>query len=259
MKLKKRRIQEGSWLISQPLAHRGFHNTKSPENSISSFENAKTMGYGIELDVHLTKDEHLIVFHDNNTKRMTGANINTYDLTLSKLEKLRLLNTDEKIPLFKEVLQVVDSKVPILIEMKNTSEVGKIEEKLLEELKDYKGEYAVQAFNPFRIIWLKNNAPHIIRGQLSGIYENKNSSKISKCIRRNLLFNIISKPDFVNYEIEGLNKFVIKFLRYRGFPVISWTAKNYSDYCKALKLCDNVVFENFTVWDKNHKEKNIIN
>lgn len=243
--MKKSRIKEDSWLLCKPIAHRGFHDKKSPENSLRAFENAKRMGYAIELDLHLTEDRNLIVFHDKNVKRMTGENIKTIDLTSEKLEELRLLDTDEKIPSFKEVIEIVAGKVPILIEIKNTSPVGEVEEKLLEELEDYKGEYILQAFNPQRIKWLKNNAPHVIRGQLSGRLKGSKMNKINRFMHMNLIFNFLTKPDFVNYEIKGLNSFVIKMLRRRGHPILSWTARSYDEYSKALNLSDNAVFENF--------------
>lgn len=237
------KLDENSWLFKKPIAHRGFHNPNAPENSLKAYMNAIKMDYAIELDIHMINDGNLIVFHDDNVERMTGVNMDVTDLTMDDINELRLFNTSEKIPLFRELLELVDGQVPLLIEIKDTSKVGVIEESLLSHLEGYSGEYVVQAFNPLRIKWLKNNAPHIIRGQLSGLYTDSDIGFFEKFVLGNLGFNIITKPDFINYEIEGLEKPIVKFLKFMGYPVISWTATDSETYCKALRLSGNVVFE----------------
>ena len=237
------RLDENSWLFKKPIAHRGFHNPNAPENSLKAYMNAIKMDYAIELDIHMISDGNLIVFHDDNVERVTGVNMDVAELTIDDINELRLFNTSERIPLFKELLELVDGQVPLVIEIKDTSEVGVIEESLLSHLEGYNGDYVVQAFNPLRVKWLKNNAPHIIRGQLSGLYTDSDIGFFEKFVLGNLTFNFITKPDFINYEIAGLEKPIVKLLKFMGYPVISWTATDSETYCKALRLSENVVFE----------------
>lgn len=239
------RLEENSWLFTKPIAHRGFHNDNEPENSMRAFINSIKMDYAIEFDIHMIKDGNLIVFHDSNVARMTGVNKNVTDLTIDDVNKLRLFNTGEKIPLFKEFLELVDGQVPLLIEIKDTSKIGEVERRLIAYLNEYPGEYVVQAFNPLRVKWLKDHAPHIIRGQLSGLYSHSKRGTFEKILLGNLAFNFMTKPDFINYQIEGLERNIIKFLNFMEYPVISWTARNQEIYCKALELSKNVVFEKF--------------
>ena len=137
--------------LRKPLiAHRGFFDNKKgiPENSMLAFQRAIDNDYTIELDVHILKDGKVIVFHDDNLKRMTGEDKLIKDCDYEEIEKLRLLGTNQKIPLFEEVLSLVDGKVALLIELKYDVKVGRLEKELIKILKNYKGKYAVQSFSP---------------------------------------------------------------------------------------------------------------
>ena len=112
-------------LIKKPFAHRGYFNKEDgiPENSIPAFERAVKSGFGIELDVHILKDGAIVVFHDDSLNRMTGVNKNLKDLTYDEIKDLKLNGTSFGIPLFIDVLKIVDGKVPILIELKYDNKV----------------------------------------------------------------------------------------------------------------------------------------
>ena len=97
-------------------------------------------------------------------------------LKKSDLDILRLSDTKEKIPTFEDVLKFVDGRVPLLIEIKNQDKVGELEKKLLELLKKYKGEYAVESFNPFVLEYFYKYAPDIPRGQLAGYFKGEKLS-----------------------------------------------------------------------------------
>lgn len=102
MKLLKKDM---TWLLNGYFAHRGLFNKEFPENSMEAFDNAIKYGYGIELDVQFSKDEKLVVFHDDNLKRVTGDNRNVCDVEYSELKTLKLSNTEKTIPLFEDVLK----------------------------------------------------------------------------------------------------------------------------------------------------------
>ena len=150
-------------------AHRGLHDKKRgiPENSFPAFRAAIEAGDGIELDVHLTKDGQLVVFHDDTFERICGRRGRVEDTSYEEMQKYRLAETKERIPLLSEVLQLVDGKVPLLIEVKLPNTDTKICRKLDEELRKYHGEYMIQSFNSLVLRWMKKYRNEIPRGQLS--------------------------------------------------------------------------------------------
>ncbi|NBG87129.1 glycerophosphodiester phosphodiesterase family protein [Isachenkonia alkalipeptolytica] len=238
--------EELSWLKDTYITHRGYHSPeKAPENSMAAFTRAVEEGFGIELDIHLTKDQQVVVFHDDDLERMTGYTKKITDCTWGEIRSLTLLNTQEKIPLLKEVLYLIDGRVPLLIEIKNRGKVGKLEEKTDELLRGYKGEFAIQSFNPYSVGWFKEHSPEIIRGQLSGVFKEENLPMYKKFLLKNLLMNHVSKPHFINYDIDYLSKIPVRIHRKKGSILLGYTAKDPQAYQQALEKTINVVFEGF--------------
>ena len=238
--------KEVSWIIETPIAHRGLDNGSIPENSMASFRNAIEKGYTIELDVQFTKDKELIVFHDDDLSRLTNDNRKVKNVNYQELKNLKLENTDEKIPTLKEVVEMVDNQVPLIIEIKDGEDIIGLSEKTYNIMKNYKGRYAIQSFNPFILEWFKNNASEVIRGQLSGTFrEDAESLKFyEKFVLKNLLLNFKSKPNFIAYELDGVNNLSVKLLKGRNYPIISWTIENEEDMKKAYESTDNIIFDN---------------
>ena len=233
------RLSKNSWILTRPAAHRGLHNETIPENSLSAFSAAVEKGYPIETDVHMSIDDRLVCFHDDNVFRMTGLNRDIRDLSYSEIKSLNLNATSETIPDFEEFLQLVGGKVPLLIEIKQQKRKG-IVDLVLKALKSYNGEYAIQSFDPTVIIELKKKAPEILRGQLaSGKPENMNAFK--KYIVKNTPLNFLSRPDFVNYDLASLPT---RKSRYSGLPLICWTVRTTEERKKAEEIGVNYVFEN---------------
>lgn len=237
-----------SWLVEIPIAHRGLHDKNTPENSLAAFSKAIEKGFAIELDVQLLSDDTVVVFHDNSLSRMTGNDGYIKFLNKNDLKVLKLKGTKEHIPTFEEVLNLVDGKTPLLIEIKNSStKVGKLEQKVVDLLKNYNGEYAVQSFNPFSLQYFKNHAPNILRGQLSGSYKGEDFNGIpfyqKFFLKRMALNKTISHPNFINYEANALpNRYVKK---YKQIPLLAWVVRSKEEYLRVVKHCDNIVFEDF--------------
>lgn len=236
-----------SWIKNIPIAHRGLHNDSIPENSILSFEEAISNDYAIELDVHLSNDGELIVFHDRNLKRMTGINEIIEAQSSEFLTSLQLLNSKEKIPTLTEVLKIVNNRGPILIEIKNQLTDGKLEEKLNIILSKYKGEYAIQSFNPYSVGWFAKNNPSILRGQLSGDFKNENLPNYKKIMMRYFLMNWYSKPNFIAYDINLLPCWAVSIQKKLGIPILAWTIDTKVKKEKAMKYADNIIFEGIKV------------
>lgn len=230
----KSRITDEHWVLSKPIAHRGLWNESFPENTLSAYQNAIDNGYPIEMDIQMSEDGKLFCFHDDNAKRMTGVDKDIRTLSSKEIENLTVGN--EKIPTFEEFLGLIDGKVPLLIEIKQQINKG-IEEKTVAALKDYKGEYVIQSFDPFVMLKIKKLAPNVIRGQLGS---NNDKKGLKWRVVRNLSLNFLVKPDFVHYCVNDLP---VKNNVTDGLPLICWTVKNEEDLKKAKKHAKNFVFE----------------
>lgn len=233
-----------TWLVEYPIAHRGLHTDEMPENSLGAFQNAIDNGYPIELDVHLTCDGTVVVFHDDSLARVTNKDGYVKNLTKDTLKDYSIFGTKYTIPTLNEVLELVSGQVPLLIEIKNTGKVGELESAVFKILKDYTGEYAIQSFNPYVLEWFKKNAPQIARGQLAGYFKGEKLSFIKKfALKRMLLNKKISCPDFISYDARNVpNRFVKK---YKKLPLLVWCVRSQDEYLKKVKYCDNIIFENF--------------
>lgn len=231
-----------NFLLDNYIVHRGLHNKENPENTLGAFERAVEKGYVIELDVQLLKDGTVVVVHDNKLSRLCGEDRYVSNLTFDEIKNFRVLSSNFSIPSLKEVLELVNGKVPLLIEIKNPLKIGDLEKKTWELLKDYNGEYAVQSFNPYSLAWFKDNAPNVLRGQLSSFFKGENLSLIKKSFLKKLKLNKVSCPNFISYNAENLpNKYVTKC----DLPVLAWTVRSQEQYLNVVKYCDNIIFENF--------------
>ncbi|MCC8122398.1 MAG: glycerophosphodiester phosphodiesterase [Oscillospiraceae bacterium] len=238
-------MHDTRWLYETPIAHRGLHGEGKPENSIPAFLAAADHHYGIELDVRLTQDGEIVVFHDAGTHRMTGQHHLVKDATFSALRALRLSGTPYTIPRLTEVLDAVHGRVPIVIEIKNTGRAGKLEETLLTVLQNYDGAFAVASFDPFSLQYFKKNSPEMLRGQIASQFKGETLSGAAKFMLRNLLLNSVSAPDFISYNIHDLpNKSVAQARK--TLCVLGWVVRNARDLQIAKKYCDNIIFENIT-------------
>lgn len=235
-----------SWIVNKYIAHRGLHNEEVAENSLSAFRNAIEKDYAIELDVQAIGDGTLVVFHDDTLKRVTGADGYVRNIpSKENLKKYKLNGTKDCIPTLAQVLKLVDGKVPLLIEVKNTGKVGKLEDSLYTMLKKYKGEYAIEAFNPYVLEWFKKNAPEVKRGQLSCKFKGEKLSLIKKHFLSKMKLNKrVSEPHFIAYKFDEIPHCCST--KYKSLPVIAWTIRSQQDYINTIKKCDNIIFEGFT-------------
>ncbi len=231
-------------------AHRGLHNdTQIPENCMTAFSKALDKGYGIEFDVHILADGSLAVFHDASLKRMVGEDVLIDTLTQNQLRNYRLKGTTESIPTFSEVLELVDGRVPLLIELKPPKEVARLCQTVLEQLKDYNGKYVIQSFDPRCIRWFKENSPETIRGQIAQNFLKDKKSKapvVLKIILSSLLFNFLTKPNFVSYKFEDRNCLAVKIVqKLWGIDSFTWTIRSPENAKIAESENQTVIFEKF--------------
>ena len=232
-------------------AHRGLHNAQRPENSISAFQAALDAGYGIELDIHLMKDGNLAVIHDSSLKRTAGADVHIEDLTFQDLERYHLLDSEEQIPLFEQVLQMYEGKAPLIVELKsvnnNYAALCQAACKLLDQ---YDCLYCLESFDPRCIRWLRKHRPELVRGQLA---ENslKTKSRLPLLLKVILTFhisNVYNRPDFIAYKFADRNSFATKICRKLWkIQGVSWTLRNRESFDIAVQEEWIPIFEGFTV------------
>ena len=241
----KREINLG-WLRKCYFAHRGLFNEIAPENSIGAFQKAIDSDFAIELDVQFTKDKKVVVFHDYTLERLTNVSKNLCDLSYEEIKKLNLLNTSEKIPLLEEVLTLVDGKVPLLIEIKNCSDVITLGESVANILQNYKGKYAIQSFDPCVLKWLKKNRNYILTGQLIGRYEGIEEFKHCKNMVLDFKkFFLEYKLDFLSIDSYDIENLAIRTFRVLRIPILSWTIRNENELEKIKKFADGYIFDSF--------------
>lgn len=231
-------------------AHRGLHqsHSNSPENSLTAFRMAVEQNYGIELDVQLSKDNVPVVFHDYSLKRLCGIDKKVCDLTLKELKKLYLYNSKERIPTFQEVLDLVNGKVPLIVEFKSETSKVTVCDISAPLLDKYKGLYCIESFNPMVLIWYKKNRPGIMRGQLASnlIKDKEKGSQIMYFVLQNLLLNFLTKPNFISYNYIHRN--MLSFILNRNLykiPTFAWTIKSQESLEKSKRSFDFFIFDHF--------------
>ena len=229
-------------------AHRGLHNEDRAENSMSAFRAAVEAGYGIELDVRLSKDGKLVVFHDDTLNRVCGREGRVIDFTADELATFKLSGTDDGIPLFSDVLKLIDGKIPLLVEIKENSGDSTVSVATCEMLQSYKGNYIVESFNPLSLKVVMEKMPDVPRGILSHrYYEYENSRKPLFFLLQSLLLNFLCRPAFIAYDHRHANAFGLRFVRkFFGVPIIAWTVRSAEDEAVARKNgFDGIIFENY--------------
>ena len=235
------------WLFTRPIAHRGFHDIARGiyENSLAAFREATEKQYPAELDVRLLSDGEVCVYHDDNTLRLTGIDRPVADLCASDLASFRLGETDQTIPLLREVLAAVDGKVPLLVELKNEGPAGDLERAVSALLLSYKGKAAVQSFNPHTVRWFSLHAPSVPRGQLGGRMRDTDLSILDRFLLRTLLCTVYSRPGFIGFETWALPCLPCSVHRRLGVPVLAWTVRSREEALRVRMHCDNIIFEGF--------------
>lgn len=234
----------------QYIAHRGFHDNHAecPENTLAAFQKAVEAGYGIELDVQLTKDEIPVVVHDYDLKRICGINKKVLDCTYEELKRYTVCRSNEAIPALKDVLRLVSGRVPLVIELKVERKFRKTCERVTELLDYYHGSYCIESFSPLALWWFKIHRPQVLRGQLATNHwrEGLKSHLIIRAILTNCLLNGFCKPDFIAYNCQFTKTLPVTVLRkiYKC-KMAAWTIKSQKELERHRKYFDVFIFDGF--------------
>lgn len=236
-------------LLNVLYAHRGLFDNKTdaPENSLPAFQKAVEAGYGIELDVQLSKDGVPVVFHDASLKRMCGVEGNVRDYPLSELKQLKLADSNAEVPTLAEVLDVVDGKVPLIIEYKLYVPQTKVCRLVNDFLRSYTGAYCIESFHPLALLWYRRHRPDVVRGQLCMEFWNEDKYRGNPFffVLSYLVTNAAARPDFIAYKHSDASNLSFHLTKRMGALSVAWTIKSQTQLEEAKKHFDLFIFDSF--------------
>ena len=240
--------------LARPIAHRGLHDTRDGrvENSRAALQAAIDHGYGIEIDVQLTRDDAAVVFHDYELERLTEGVGRVRTRTVSDLSTLKLKGGNETVPSLREILDLVAGRVPLLVEIKDQDgalgeEVGTLEAAVAKEFDGYSGPLAVMSFNPNSVSAMQALAPEVPRGLVTDAFYadvwNAPRERLEK------LAGIVDYDrvgaSFISHNRQFLSMPVVSELKSRGVPILCWTIRTPEEEAAARAFADNVTFEGY--------------
>ena len=241
--------------LTTPLAHRALHDVTlgRPENSRAAVEAAIAQGYGIELDLQLSSDGQAMVFHDYDLSRLTLDKGAIRQRTADDLSRVPLRHGDEGIPTLADILDLVDGRVPLLIEIKDQDgamgpRTGDLEASAAKLLASYQGPAAVMSFNPNAVASFATHNTGLPLGLTTGGYKQVDWPLLPAATR---LF-LRSIPDFdrvgacfISHDARDLSSPHVAHLKARNVPVLTWTIRSPQEEAEARKVADNVTFEGY--------------
>jgi glycerophosphoryl diester phosphodiesterase len=214
------------------FAHRGLHYGPGfPENSLVAFAAALELGSGIECDLRLTRDDRLIVFHDADAWRMCSSPLVIGKSTLAELERLRV--GDGPIPTIESLLELVEGRVALLLEVKVGNDLWRWMSALRRALQDYRGRYGIMSFDPRVARLLKTSLPKVRRGLVI-------RDQLPAPRRRVAMW--LADPHFIAVERTALTTAWVARARQR-MPVYCWTIRNPEQRAQAQIHADALIWE----------------
>lgn len=223
-----------------PFAHRGLHGGALVENSGGAIAAAVARGFGIELDVQLSRDGEAMVFHDYELDRLTVEQGPVAARTAAELQAIRLYIGNEVMPRLGEALRMIDGRVPLLVELKSPDRrVAVLCRAVADALAGYCGPVGVMSFNPEVGAWFARRAPGLLRGLV--VTEQGRRGWRGRIERPLALWR--AQADFLAYDIRDLPSRFAGAARSRGRPVYTWTVRSDADRARAAVHADQVIFE----------------
>ncbi|QUL37498.1 glycerophosphodiester phosphodiesterase family protein [Erythrobacter sp. JK5] len=229
------------WLTEWEYAHRGLHSDSVPENSLEGARLAIAAGMGVECDIQRSRDDHPMVFHDWELRRLTGAEGLTEGSTAAELRQVRYLGSAESPATLADLLQLVEGKVPILIEIKSKRgyDVERSCLRVRDALARYSGMHAVMSFDPRVARWFRRHSPSTPCGL---VMREDEHGYTQKAWQRRLALRI-AKPDFLAYHILALPSRWVARLRANGLPILTWTVSTPDLRARAQEHADGLISE----------------
>ncbi len=236
------------WL-RRPFAHRGLHDAERGviENSLSAVKAAMGKGYAVEVDLQCAADDMPVVFHDAKLDRLTGETGPVAARDAEVLHKIPLRNSGDTILPFTDLLDLVEGRVPLLLEVKSAwRRDGVFEKNIAKPLAAYKGPVGVMSFDPYAVAAFREAAPSISRGLVSERFGKDQWPQLSARQRftmRHLLTSAFARPQFIAYDVRALPAVAPLAARLAGLPLLAWTVRTEEERVRALRYVDAIIFE----------------
>ncbi len=244
--LPARAASRAGWLREAIYAHRGLHGPGVPENALAAADAAIARGFGIECDVQRSRDGQAIVFHDWTLDRLTGQSGSVAEATAAELARIALLDEtgaavpDETIPSLRQLLDRIDGRVPLLIEVKSRGQrIAPLCLAVRRLLEGYRGPVAVMSFDPRVAAWFRRYSPHVVHGLV--VTEAGRRTLLARLKRHLALWR--ARPQFLAYDIADIANPVVRLARRRGIPVLTWTVRTPDDASRAAAYADAPIAE----------------
>jgi glycerophosphoryl diester phosphodiesterase len=239
-----------------PIAHRGLHDLSSgrPENSPAAFLAAIEAGVGIELDLQLSKDGEAMVFHDYDLERLTGEHGPVRQRSAAELAAMTLKGGSDTVPTLKQVLDLVNGQVALLIELKDQDgamgpETGRLEAAAARALQGYDGPVALMSFNAYSVAEAARLMPYLPRGLTTSPFDPEEMSLVPET-RRETLSKIADYDRvgacFISHNHTDLGSERVAELKSQGADILCWTIRSQEEEDEARKVAANVTFEGYT-------------
>ncbi len=245
--IRPRRNGKGCEMLKASFAHRGLWGGDIAENTMQAFLAAERAGYGIELDVRLTRDKKLVVFHDATLLRMCGDERRVDEVDYAELCKLSVGGGEGRISLLSDVLTAIQD-APLCIEIKADGLSTEVVAATAELLDGYRGRFCLESFNPFTLSWLRKNRPEWLRGQLffDLSYDRSGQNKLFMFFGRLMCFNAIARPDFIAYKYQHDYVPALRIVRrlYKT-PMVAWTVEDSTEARRVQSRGDGIIFQHF--------------
>lgn len=241
--------------LARPIAHRGYHDAAAGriENSRSAFAAAMDAGYGIELDVQLSRDGVAMVFHDIDLDRLTDETGPVHDRDAATLQDIALTGGPDTLQTLPQVLRAINGTVPLLIEVKDQSGVmgdsdGRLEQATADALAGYAGPVAVMSFNPDMVDRFGRLAPGVPRGLVGAAWRQTDDPHVPVDTRARLAaiadFDTVG-ASFLSYDRTDLDLPFVQLRKQQGVPILCWTVRSREQETEARDLADNITFEGY--------------
>lgn len=231
-----------SWLVNNYIADGGLSNENCFENTLPAYQKALDKNYPILIDVQSLCDGTIICFKDSKLQKHTNKNGYVTNLTNVDIENLKLKDGNN-VPTLDEALELINGKVPVVINIVNNTFTTKLESAVIKRLKKYNGEFALCSFNPNTIEYFTAQHPNLTFGIKVENFENKVEGSYKTKALKKLKYGKKVAPKFVMYYSNGLpNRYVKKF---KNLPIIATDVNSQESYLKLIKYCDNITFYGF--------------
>ena len=224
-------------------AHRGLHTPDRavPENSPEAFRRAAAAGWGVELDVRLTADGQVVVFHDDTLDRVCGVPGRVDGLTWEELQAFPLCGTGERIPLFSDVLALITDRTPLIVELKTGPRNRELCEKTCALMRTRRGPTCMESFDPTIVAWFRRHGREFFRGQLAtgrADYRSDGRPAPLAVFLSHTLLNFLGRPQFIAYRV-GSRPLTVRLAEALGAMRVGWVARSPADEAGL----DAVIFE----------------